>query len=277
MISLELKARLENLLSTTQTETADIDIFAPIAANEECPICLIPLPLHDDDIVFMHCCGKQICNGCTYKEVMNDLKKNGSPEGKCAFCRQPDSDKVEGKTNIKRLKKLMKKNNPEAFMQMAIHYKEGRDTIQSDTRSLEMYIRAAELSHANAFVSIGEFYENGIIVEQNTSKALAFHEVGAKKGSVHAHKVLSIIHGRNGKYDKGIKHLTVAARSGAQDSMDYLMKVYKAKGISKEDLTQILRAYQTSSNETKSKDREKAARLMKEQNSKRPMSEFLIT
>jgi len=255
MASLELEARLDNLLSTAQKETANIDLFAPMAENEECPICLIPLPLHDGEVVFMTCCGKQICNGCTYKEVMNDMK-NGLLESKCAFCRQPDRN--EGKPNIKRIKKLMKKKNPEAFMQMAVYYKEGRNVIQSDTRALEMYICAAELSHSNAYVSIGEFYENGVVVEQNMSKALECFELGAKKGSVHAHKVLSIINGRNGKHAKGIEHLTVAARSGAQDSMDYLMKVYKAKGVSKEDLAQTLRAFQASNNVMKSKDRDDA-------------------
>ena len=266
MATLELEARLDNLLVTAQAETADIDIFAPMVVNDECPICLIPLPLHDDEIVFMFCCGKQICNGCNCVQMMNDIMKN--EVSKCAFCRQPDQD--EGKTNVKRLKKLTKKNNPEAFMQMAMRYKSGDGLMQSDTRSLEMYIRAAELSHANAYVSIGEFYKRGVAVEQNTSKALAFHEVGAKKGSVHAHYLLTKFHRRNGNIQQLMEHMKVTASAGAQDSMDYLMKVYKQKLLSKEDLTQTLRAYQTSSNDTKSKDRENAARLMKEQNSTSP-------
>ena len=46
MISLELEARLDNLLCTAQAETADIDLLAPliITEREECPICLLPLP-----------------------------------------------------------------------------------------------------------------------------------------------------------------------------------------------------------------------------------------
>jgi len=34
----ELEARLNNLLSTAQVETKDIDLFAPIEEKEECPI-----------------------------------------------------------------------------------------------------------------------------------------------------------------------------------------------------------------------------------------------
>jgi len=45
MATLELEARLDNLLATAQTETADIDLLAPLPEREECPICLIPLPI----------------------------------------------------------------------------------------------------------------------------------------------------------------------------------------------------------------------------------------
>ena len=113
MVSLELQARLDNLLSTAQAETADTDLFAPIAEKEECPLCLIPLPLTESEIVFMPCCGKTICNGCIYKSTIiaieNGIQKH---EAKCAFCRQPSN----ASSYIKQLKKLMKKNIPNAYI-----------------------------------------------------------------------------------------------------------------------------------------------------------------
>ena len=150
MVSLELDSRLDNLLSTGQIETADIDLFTPIivADREECPLCMIPLPFRDDEIVYKICCGKQICDGCNFKNYMNDLK-NGVPkyEMKCAFCRQPPP-----MNTTKALKKLMKKKNTYAFMAMAFEYESGTDGVfQSDTKSLEMRIRAAELGHAQAY------------------------------------------------------------------------------------------------------------------------------
>ena len=77
----------------------------------------------EDEITFMTCCGKYICIGCIYKSVKND-KKNGLPEHevKCAFCRQPPP-----KSEIKALKKLMKKNNPIAFIYGQIIRRGGRD------------------------------------------------------------------------------------------------------------------------------------------------------
>ena len=41
------------------------------------------------------------------------------------------------------------------------------------------------------------------------------------------------------------------------------MQLYKAKELSKDDLTQTLRAYQASINETKSKEREDAKALFR--------------
>ena len=158
MVSLELQARLDNLLATAQEETADTDLFAPISEREECPICMIPLPIEDNEIRFMTCCGKSICIGCDYKQQMSEIK-NGVPksEQKCAFCCQPDPE-----NHIKALKKLMKKNNPNAFMAMAERYKSGDGVFQSDTKSLEMRICAAELGYAEALRYIGTYYRFGI-------------------------------------------------------------------------------------------------------------------
>ena len=93
------------------------------------------------------------------------------------------------------------------------------------------------------------------------SKAVAFDEVAAKKGAVIAHVMLAHFHTNTADNNKRIKHLTVAARAGDKDSMDDLMKAYKAKLLSKEELSQTLRAFQASTNEMKSKDRDDALLL----------------
>ena len=67
-----------------------------------------------------------------------------------------------------------------------------------------------------------------------------------------------VLVGRNWDAYKSFEHLKVAASAGAQDSMATLMEFYKVKLISKEDLTQTLRAHQTSLNEMKSKERDDA-------------------
>jgi len=47
MTTLELGARLDNLLFTAKEETANDDLYAPILLREECPICLLPLPIKE--------------------------------------------------------------------------------------------------------------------------------------------------------------------------------------------------------------------------------------
>jgi len=129
MVSPELEARLDNLLFSAQEETANIDLFAPIPEREECPICMIPHTVGEEETAFMKCCGKTICRGCGLKGIITD-EKNRVPNhkiGMCAFCRQTP---IHPKNQVKALKKLMKKNNPKAFLHMAIRYESGNGVIQ---------------------------------------------------------------------------------------------------------------------------------------------------
>ena len=249
MSTLELEARLDNLLSTSQKETEDIDLFAPITDREECPICMLPLPITGETL-FMTCCGKRICQGCAFKDIMTKFN-NGVPDDEhpCAFCRQ----KAVVQNCLKEIKKLLKTNNAEAFIQMAIYYQQGNGGVmQSDTKALEMRIRAAD-GNADAFIHIGY---HCITVDQDKSKGLAFYEVSAKKGSVLAHLHLADFHSKNGNTQISIKHLRIGASAGDQKAMDGLMKCYKNKLLAKEELAQTLRAFQASSDAMKSKDRD---------------------
>ena len=143
-------------------------------------------------------------------------------------------------------------------MMMADQYNEGQGVIQSNTRALEMYIRAAELGDTEAFGNIGLAYELGDVVEQNISKSLEFYEVSAKKGSLVAHKHLASFLGNKGDILESIQHLKITACAGDKHSMDYLMEVYKDNLLSKEELTKTLHAFQKCTNNMKSKDRDDA-------------------
>jgi len=260
--SLELEARLDNLLANAQKETADTDLFAPIPEREECPLCLIPVSVKERDSVLKLCCGKTICIGCGYKHMLTDMmnKKGVShswDDYKCPFCQQEDG-KIN---NIKCLKRLMKKKNPEAFMMMAVNYETGEGVFQSETKSLEMRICAAELGHAPAYDAIAQYYHYEI-VKEDISRALEFYEIAAKKGNVKGHFHLADFHGRNENNYMRIKHLKVAASAGDKEAMDELMRLYKEEFVTKEDLTQTLRAYQTSNDLVKSKDRDDIHDLM---------------
>ena len=248
MGTLELEARLDDLLATAREETAGIDLFTPIVLREECPICLLLHPINEGEVQFMPCCGKKICSGCVYKNIITEDKKGATAdEFKCAFCRQ-----LTPKNGVKALKKLMKKNNHEAHLHMACKYQSGELEFQSDTKALEMYTLAAELGNPQAYAMIGAYIQGGIAVGQDVSKALEFYEVAIKKGSnIVAHNLLASHHRRSGDIDMCINHLKVMASAGGQAAMALSMEFYKVKLMSKDDLTKTLRAHQTSLNEMK--------------------------
>jgi len=161
-------------------------------------ICMIPFDNDPQGTVFHSCCGKNICNGCIYKNICAELDKD-SEVGLCVFCRR----QLEVGNRTKVIKKLMKNNNPDAYMKMAERYKKGiNGVLQSDTRSLELLIRAAELGLTRAYFMIGLYYQGGVAVEQNKSKSMEIFEVAAKKGSVQAHRKLAGLSWINGNNQK---------------------------------------------------------------------------
>jgi len=260
MPTLELEARVDNLLATAQAETADIDLFAPILEREECTICMTPLPILTRDTRFMYCCGKLICCGCsTLKQMITDKnkKKGVKHEMKCAFCCQPNP-----KNEIKALKRLMKKNSPVAYTHMAERYKKGDGVLQSDTKSLEMLVCAAELGYIGAYSVIGHYFRKSDMDATDDSldslsfKSIELMEVAAKKGDILAHIKLAEFHEISGNTRECIQHTVVAANAGYKPAMDVLMDKYKQKLIPKEDLTRTLRQFQASYDEMKSKDRD---------------------
>ena len=52
-------------------ELHDLALFNEVEP-EECPICLLPLPIDNCQSAFNSCCGKVICNGCIYAMFMSE-------------------------------------------------------------------------------------------------------------------------------------------------------------------------------------------------------------
>ena len=69
--------------------------------RDECPICMLTLPIKANQSTFETCCGKTICDGCIYAMKMSEGKDL------CAFCRTPPPSTKEEEFN--RLKKLMER------------------------------------------------------------------------------------------------------------------------------------------------------------------------
>ena len=75
----------------------DPDLWKPPPPTEECPVCMVPLPLDNAKSMYFACCGKTLCFACCDEHdralhVTNrkrGKKKLPPLEFTCAFCRIP--------------------------------------------------------------------------------------------------------------------------------------------------------------------------------------------
>ena len=71
-------------------ELYDEKLFKQPPPNEDCPICMLPLPSLYTGRKYKSCCGKMICSGCIYAVKIRD-----GGVGLCPFCRTPAPTSME--------------------------------------------------------------------------------------------------------------------------------------------------------------------------------------
>ena len=235
-------------------ELYDEKLFEEPKPREECPICMLPLPLDANQVVYQSCCGKDICYGCIYA-----MRETGVKNMKlCPFCKTPPAKSDE--EQIKRTKKLMEKGNGMAFFMLAGYYDRGfRGFSQDSAKANELYLKAGELGHAGAYFNLGNSYDNGDGVEVDKKKANHYYELAAMNGYVQARINQGMMDERNGNYQRAFKHFIIAARAGHANALDAVKSGYKVGLVTKDDYANTLREYQKSQDEMKSEARDKAA------------------
>ena len=223
----------------------------------DCPICCLPLPLDPRKSGVMGCCSKTICNGCDHA---NQIRQRGlviPQEPSCAFCREPLPGTVE--EAVVMTMKRVEKNDPVAMWQMG-----GKRCDEGDYKSaFEYYTKAAELGDAVAHFNLSVMYDLGQGVEKDEKKEVYHLEKAAIGGNVLARHNLGCHEERNGRMERAVKHITIAANMGHEGSMKALWK-YHARGlVKKDDLNATLRAHQAAVDATKSPQREEAEEFLK--------------
>jgi len=219
---------------------------------EECPICMLPLPVDRSQTVFHSCCGKNICRGCIYAMKMSEGKDL------CAFCRTPPPSLDE--EQIKRLKKLMEKGNGDAFAMFAGYYEQGICGMPQDyEKAHKLLLKSGELGCASGYYNLGVAYDEGRGVEVNMKKAKYYWELAAMNGSVNARHNLGSVEGESGNYQRALKHMMISARAGHEGSLGAVKVCFLNRMITKDRYENVLRAYQQRRDELKSDARDKAA------------------
>ena len=235
-------------------ELHDEKLFADPPPPEECPICMLPLPLDGgDQVIFESCCGKTICSGCIHA-----MRESEGKSDLCAFCRTdaPFSDEEA----IERLHRLMDKDNAMAFSMIAGYYIKGSAGLPQDyQKANELYLKGGELGNAGAYFNLSSSYRLGRGVSMDMKKFKHYCELAAMMGDVHARHNLGNMEGQAGNYHRAMKHMMIAARAGFDMSLEIVRRGFMISGdVTKDEYESTLHAYHDRQKEMKSDARDRA-------------------
>ena len=122
------------LLSRVDGEGAsswtDNDLFKQPLPNEECPICMLSLPLNHRESAYQSCCGKTLCDGCVYEFVK--ASKGDRDRLNCPFCRSP-TPTSEGEI-LEMLKQHVEANDAFAIYSLGYEYNRGGDGFATESQ-----------------------------------------------------------------------------------------------------------------------------------------------
>ena len=225
----------------------------------DCPICCLPMPLELKKTRIYECCSKVICHGCFRANNIrdNEMRRKKS----CPFCREPlrKTDEEGDKMRMKRIEA----NDPAAMCQEGTELREKRDFRSA----FEYFTKAAELGDVDSHHSLSYLYHAGHGVEKDIGKAI-YH---MKEAAIGGHPVARYRLGReewiNGNTERAVKHWTISAKQGHDDSIKWLMKAFKRELVPKEVLAAALRAHHAAVYAIKSPQREAAELYYSRKNS----------
>ena len=237
-------------------ELHDELLFKEPPPCEECPICMLPLPL-DNNYRYYACCGKSICDGCIYAMHKATMKKGKKwKENVCAFCRTPPRPDEEF---IRQLRQLLEKGNASACYELARCYANGKNGLPQDrVKAKELYLKAGEFGCAAAYCNLGYAYHAGDGVEIDKKKSIQFYQLAAMKGDVFARYNLGATELKAGDFHRAYKHFMISARAGYTKSLDLVKHGFMNGHVTKDQYANTLREYQKSQDEMKSDTRDKA-------------------
>ncbi len=247
----------EEECSKRLSELRDRDLFEQPDGNHlgECPICCLPLPIDANKCTLMGCCSKTICDGCNYANQMREFE--AGLQRRCAFCREPapKSDEEYNKQCMKRIKQ----NDPIGMRQMGEKHSDEGDY----ETALQYLTKAAQMGDAIAHNALSCLYHNGEGVEKDKEKEMYHLEEAAIGGHHKARHNLGCNEYDNGNFERARKHFIIAANLGHHGSLSNLKLLYAKGHASKEDYAGALRAYQAAVDATKSEERERAGKAIK--------------
>ena len=240
-------------------ELHDEELFKePPVVEEECPICMLPLPLQGTKIMFTICCGKYICRGCMHAQIKQDVMsgKKCDEAGICAFCRSHYSVAETEEQTIARIRKFAHNGNPNAMKELGVYFLDQSIRLPNETANAkELLLRAGQLGNARAYHVLGNVH----VEEGDHKRGQHFWELAAMMGNAEARYQLGLIENDHGNHQRCVKHILMAARSGHDEALDAVREGFLKGGIySKDEYDSALKAYQKLHEERRSEMRTEA-------------------
>ena len=223
----------------------------------DCPICCVPLSLDHDKSSLTSCCCVYFCDGCAYANQMKGAVSRNEPL--CPFCRVPYVRSVaEAERNVQ---KRIEAGNRDAIRQKGVE----AFKVRNYGEALELLTKAANMGDIAAHHYLAGMYVAGQGVERDEKKALHLCEEAAIGGHPEARFNLGATDARHLRYDRAVKHFTIAASQGFGEALETLKEIYKEGSglVSKEDFAKVLRAHHAAIAATKTPQREEAAKAAK--------------
>ena len=220
--------------------------------EEDCPICMLQLPLDTKDYTNKACCSKKICDGCVLA-----AEKRGMGEA-CPFCKQatPETDAQI----IVSVQARVAANDYAAMDLLGEVFLKGRYGLPRDVpRALKLLKEAAKHGVVKAHNALGVIYFQGMEgVAKDRKKAIYHYELAARKGHPKARHNLGMFEEYMGRYDKALRHFMIAANMGKESSLNGIKSMFENGRASKANYEAALKGYQKAVEELSSPDRKEA-------------------
>ena len=231
-------------------ELFDEELFKDPPEREECPICMLPLPFDDMQIMFQACCGKDICLGCIHAQ----RKENNTNAKLCPFCRTPAP--ATEKEAIEHSNRRVERKDALSMKQLAICYRDGVMGLQKDSaKALKLFLEAGKRGCTDAYYNAGNFYYFGVGVEKDMKRAKYYWELGAVGGSIYsiqARHNLGNVEAKAGNHERAYKHLLISAKAGNEESLKQIKMGVKLGLVAKEKYAEAIRLCQKQHDDTRS-------------------------
>ena len=133
--------------------------------TEDCPICLIPMPLEPGRSWYWGCCGKSVCWGCRMDSTKKSIDEGGVVDLTCHFCREDYAEYTLNRTEKERTNMEFdryEKGSGNGAFRVAKYYYFGAEGLKKNLpQSIKWFRKASDAGHGEACHRLGRLFQYG--------------------------------------------------------------------------------------------------------------------